>query len=123
MLTSSTIDYMPKILKSFRKYIEKYECTYMVAKSDLFPGEICYSLIFYHKGSGMPYLMVSQHDKSKYATIYVNKYADNWSRSDCVYRDDCNISNNIMEFIKAISECLITGESEIYRSVKADDIP
>ena len=112
MLTSSTIDYMPKILRAFRKYIEKYDCTYMVAKSDSFPGEIGYSVTFYHAGSGMPYLMVAQHDKSKYATIYVNKYADNWSRGDCKYRDDCNISNNITEFIKAIRECAITGEQK-----------
>lgn len=112
MLTTSTIDYMPKILKSFRKYIEKYDCTYMVVKSDLFPGEICYSVIFYHIGSGMPYLMVAQHDKSKYATIYVNKYADNWAKSDCKLREDCIISNNMTEFIKAIRECAISGEQK-----------
>lgn len=112
MLTSSTIDYMPKILKSFRKYIEKYDCTYMVVKSDLFPGEICYSVIFYHTGSNMPYLMVSQHDNSKYATIYVNKYADNWSKSDCKLREDCIISNKMTEFIKAIRECAISGEQK-----------
>lgn len=112
MLTTSTIDYMPKILKSFRKYIEKYDCTYMAVKSDLFPGEIGYSVIFYHAGSGMPYLMVAQHDKSKFATIYVNKYADNWARSDCKYREDCNITNNMTEFIKAIRECAISGEQK-----------
>src|SRR5574344_157702 len=110
MLTTSTIDYMPKFLKAFRKYIEKYDCTYMVVKSDLFPGEICYSVIFYHTGSNMPYLMVSQHDNSKYATIYVNKYADNWAKSDCKLREDCNITNNMTEFIKAIRECAISGE-------------
>lgn len=112
MLTSSTIDYMPKILKSFRKYIEKYECTYMVSKSDSFPGEISYSLIFYHAGSGMPYLMVAQHDNSKYAIIYVNKYADNWSRNDCKYREDCNITNNMTEYIKEIRKCAISGEQK-----------
>lgn len=112
MLTSNTIDYMPKILKSFRKYIEKYDCTYMAVKSDSFPGENFYSVIFYHAGSGMPYLMVTQHDTSKFATIYVNKYADNWSRSDCKYREDCNISNNITEFIKAIRECAVSGREK-----------
>ena len=112
MLTTSTIDYMPKILKSFRKYIEKYDCTYMVTKSDEQPGKNYYAVIFYHSGSCMPYLMVAQHDKSNYATIYVNKYADNWSRSDCKYREDCNITNNITEFIKAIRECAISGEQK-----------
>ena len=112
MLTTSTIDYMPKILKSFRKYIEKYDCTYTISKSESFPGEICYALIFYHAGSNMPYLMVTQHDTSKYATIYVNKYADNWSKSDCKLREECVISNNITEFIKAIRECSISGEQK-----------
>ena len=112
MLTSSTIDYMPKILKSFRKYIEKYDCTYMVVKNDVFPGGIGYSVTFFHAGSGMPYLMVAQHENSKYANIFVNKYADNWFRGDCKYREDCDISNNITEFIKAIRECAITGEKK-----------
>lgn len=103
---------MPKILKAFRKYIEKYDCTYMVVKDNAFPGEIGYSVTFYHAGSGMPYLMVAQHDKSKYASIYVNKYADNWFRGYCKYRDDCDISNNITEFIKAIRECAISGEQK-----------
>ena len=112
MLTTSTIDYMPKFLKAFRKYIEKYYCTYMVSKCTEFPGENSYALIFYHSGSNMPYLMVSQHDKSKYATIYVNKYADNWAKSDCKLREDCIISNNMTEFIKSIRECAISGEQK-----------
>ena len=103
---------MPKILKAFRKYIEKYDSTYKVVKNDVFPGGIGYSVTFFHADSGMPYLMVSQHEKSKYASIYVNKYADNWFRGDCKYRDDCDISNNITEFIKAIRECAITGEQK-----------
>ena len=87
---------MPRLLKSFKKYIEKYECSYSVKYG-------ISSLMFYHKDSLMPYVYVSVEDDSNYPIIYVNKNADNWSRGGCIIRD--NISNDFKAFIEAIREC------------------
>ncbi|MCZ0950817.1 hypothetical protein N7T98_25905, partial [Pseudomonas syringae pv. tomato] len=96
ILTEQTIENMPRLLKSFKKYIEKYECSYSVEYG-------ISSLMFYHKGSLMPYVYVAEVVGSNYPIIYVNKNADNWSRSGRIIRD--NISNNFKAFIEAIREC------------------
>lgn len=94
--TEHTIENMPRLLKSFKKYIEKYECSYKVEHGTS-------SLMFYHKDSLMPYVYIAAHEDSNYPIIYVNYNADNWSRGRRIIR--VNISNNFKAFIKAIREC------------------
>ena len=96
IITEHTIENMPRLLKSFKKYIEKYECSYSVKYGTS-------SLIFYHKDSLMPYVYIAVEDDCNYPSIYVNENADNWSRGGCIIRD--NISNNFNAFIEAIREC------------------
>ena len=98
ILTEHTIENMPRLLKSFKKYIEKYDCSYSVKYGTS-------SLTFYHKDSLMPYVLIAVQDDSYYPVIYVNKHADNWSREDCVIRVEDIISNNFNAFIEAIREC------------------
>jgi hypothetical protein len=110
MLNSQSINYMPARLQAFRKYIEKYDCAYMVTPSNEFE-ETGYALIFYHDGSRMPYLMICLHTSSKWATIYVNKYADNWCKenaNEIPVRKDCIISNDMKAFLEAINECALS---------------
>ena len=99
ILTEQTIENMPRLLKSFKKYIEKYECSYSVKYGTS-------SLMFYHKDSLMPYVYVAVQDDSNFPVIYVNKNADNWSRERCIVRD--NISNDFNAFIEAIRECKVS---------------
>lgn len=96
ILTEHTIENMPRLLKSFKKYIEKYDCSYSSKNGTS-------SLMFYHKDSMMPYVYIAVEDDCNYPIIYVNANADNWSRVGCIIRD--NISNNFNAFIKAIREC------------------
>lgn len=96
ILTEHTIENMPRLLKSFKKYIEKYECSYLVKYGTS-------SLMFYHKDSLMPYVYIAVEDDCNYPIIYVNENADNWSSVGRIIRD--NISNNFNAFIKAIREC------------------
>lgn len=96
ILTEHTIENMPRLLKSFKKYIEKYECSYLVKHGTS-------SLTFYHKGSMMPYVLIAVQDNSNYPSIYVNENADNWSRGGCIIRVD--ISNKFNAFIEAIRKC------------------
>lgn len=108
MLISESINYMPSLLKAFKKYIEKYECSYMVT-----PGidteDTSYALIFYHATSHMPYLLVCQNTNSKWAAIYVNKYGDNLNKAtDFTLRENCYISNDMKAFLEAIHLCAVS---------------
>lgn len=96
ILTEHTIENMPRLLKSFKKYIEKYECSYSVKYETSY-------LIFYHKDSLMPYVYIAVEDDSNYPIIYVNENADNWSHGGRIIRN--NISNKFNSFIEAIREC------------------
>lgn len=96
ILTEHTIENMPRLLKSFKKYIEKYECSYSVKYETSY-------LIFYHKDSLMPYVYIAVEDDSNYPIIYVNENADNWSCGGRIIRN--NISNKFNSFIEAIREC------------------
>lgn len=106
--TNTTIERMPRLLASFKKYIEKYVCTYEVTVNK---GHKVYSLVFYEKKSKMPYLMVCVDDASTYPIIYENKYADNW-KENCIVRPDNYISNDINAFIKAIRKCDTNNEEK-----------
>lgn len=106
--TNTTIKGMPRLLASFKKYIEKYVCTYEVTVNK---GHKVYSLVFYEKKSKMPYLMVCVDDASTYPIIYENKYADNW-KENCIVRPDNYISNDINAFIKAIRKCAETNPAK-----------
>lgn len=106
--TNTTIERMPRLLASFKKYIEKYVCTYEVTVNE---GHKVYSLVFYEKKSKMPYLMVCVDDASTYPIIYENKYADNW-KENCIVRPDNYISNDINAFIKAIRKCDTNNEEK-----------
>ena len=96
--TASTIEYMPRMLKAFKKYIEKYDCSYSSKNGTS-------SLIFYHNGSLMPYILIIVNQDSHYPIIYVNYNGDNWNNPNCKLRSENLISNNMKKFIEAIREC------------------
>lgn len=104
--TNTTIERMPRLLASFKKYIEKYVCTYEVTVNE---GHKVYSLVFYEKKSKMAYLIICVDDASTYPIIYVNKDADNWGNKNCIVRPDNYISNNINAFLEAIRNCAETN--------------
>ena len=104
--TNTTIERMPSLLASFKKYIEKYACTYEVSVNE---GHKVYSLVFYEKKSKMAYLIICVDDESKYPIIYENKDADNWEKENCIVRPDNYISNDINAFIEAIHKCAETN--------------
>lgn len=104
--TNTTIERMPRLLASFKKYIEKYVCTYEVSVKE---GHQVYSLVFYEKKSKMAYLIVCVDDESKYPIIYENKDADNWGKENCLVRLDNYISNDMNAFIEAIHKCAETN--------------
>lgn len=104
--TNTTIEKMPRLLASFKKYIEKYACTYEVSVNE---GHPVYSLVFYEKKSKMAYLFVCVDDKSTYPIIYKNKNADNWGKENCIVRPDNYISNDMNAFIEAIRKCAETN--------------
>lgn len=92
---------MPRMLKAFKKYIEKYDCSYLVKYGTS-------SLIFYHDSTMMPYILITVNQDSHYPIIYVNYNADNWNNPNCQLRSENLISNDIMKFIDAISECKVS---------------
>ena len=104
--TNTTIERMPRLLASFKKYIEKYACTYEVSVKE---GHPIYSLIFYEKKSKMAYLIVCADDASTYPIIYENKDADNWGKENCIVRKENYISNDMNAFIEAIRKCAETN--------------
>ena len=104
--TNTTIERMPRLLASFKKYIEKYVCTYEVSVKE---GHQVYSLIFYEKKSKMAYLIICVDDTSTYPIIYENKDADNWGKENCLVRLDNYISNDMNAFIEAIHKCAETN--------------
>lgn len=107
--TNTTIKKMPRLLASFKKYIEKYVCTYEVTVNE---GHKVYSLVFYEKKSKMPYLIICVDDTSTYPIIYENKDADNWGKENCLVRPDNYISNDINAFIEAIRKCAETNPAK-----------
>ena len=107
--TNTTIEKMPRLLASFKKYIEKYACTYEVSVNE---GHSVYSLVFYEKKSKMAYLIICVDDESKYPIIYVNKDADNWSKENCLVRPENYISNDMNAFIEAIRKCDTNNEEK-----------
>ena len=104
--TNTTIERMPRLLASFKKYIEKYVCTYEVSIKE---GHPVYSLVFYEKKSKMAYLIVCVDDTSTYPIIYENKDADNWGKENCLVRKENYISNDMNAFIEAIRKCVETN--------------
>lgn len=104
--TNTTIERMPRLLASFKKYIEKYVCTYEVSIKE---GHPVYSLVFYEKKSKMAYLIVCVDDTSTYPIIYVNKNADNVSKVNCIIRPENYISNDMNAFITEIRKCAETN--------------
>lgn len=104
--TNATIKVMPRLLASFKKYIEKYVCTYQVSVKE---GHPVYSLIFYEKKSKMAYIIICVDDASTYPIIYVNKNADNWGNKNCIVRPDNYISNDMKAFLEAIRNCAETN--------------
>lgn len=107
--TNTTIERMPRLLASFKKYIEKYVCTYEVTVNE---GHKVYSLVFYEKKSKMAYLIICVDDKSTYPIIYENKNADNLGKENCIVRPDNYISNDMNAFIEAIRKCDTNNEEK-----------
>lgn len=99
--TKSTIEYMPRMLKAFKKYIEKYDCSYSSKNGTS-------SLIFYHNSTMMPYILITVKQDSHYPIIYVNYNADNWNNPNCQLRSENLISNDMKKFIEAIRECKVS---------------
>lgn len=120
--TNTTIERMPRLLASFKKYIEKYVCTYEVSNKKNSPrlvGDAIYSLVFYEKKSKMPYIIICVDDYSKYPIIYENKNGANWSNPNCELFVENYISNDIRAFIEAIRKCATNDEEkEISDNVK-----
>lgn len=104
--TNTTIERMPRLLASFKKYIEKYVCTYEVSVKE---GHQVYSLVFYEKKSKMAYLIICVDDESKYPIIYENKDGANWSNPNCELLYENYISNDMNAFIEAIHKCAETN--------------
>ena len=102
--TELTIEKMPSKLKAFKKYIEKYTCSYMSRYVDELGVEI-HLLMFYHKQTMTPYVLVWQATDSNYAEIYVNYQADNWNGDNFKIKKENFISNDINAFIAVIREC------------------
>lgn len=114
--TNTTIERMPRLLASFKKYIEKYVCTYEVSVKE---GHQVYSLVFYEKKSKMAYIIICVDDKSKYPIIYENKNGANWSNPNCELLYENYISNDMNAFIEAIRKCATNDEEkEISENVK-----
>lgn len=107
--TNTTIERMPRLLASFKKYIEKYVCTYEVSVNE---GHSVYSLVFYEKKSKMAYLIICVDDASTYPIIYENKDADNWKKENCIVRPENYISNDMNAFIEAIRKCDTNNEEK-----------
>ena len=110
--TSTTIERMPRLLASFKKYIEKYVCSYEVSNKKNSPwldGDAIYSLVFYEKKSHMPYIIICVDDYSKYPIIYENKNGANWSNPNCELFVENYISNDMNAFINAIHKCAETN--------------
>jgi hypothetical protein len=105
ILTEHTIENMHRLLKSFKKYIEKYECSYSSKNGTSSLTFYHSSLTFYHDGTLMPYIMITVNQDSHYPIIYVNYNADNWNNPNCQLRSENLISNDIKKFIEAIREC------------------
>lgn len=97
-VTSEITKYLPKRLQAFKRYIEKYECGYMVE-------ELNRSIVFYHKETLMPYVLVIDAPHAHYVEIYVNYQADNWSRPNASLRKENLISNDMNAFLAVIREC------------------
>lgn len=104
--TNTTIERMPHLLASFKKYIEKYVCTYEVSIKE---GHPVYSLVFYEKNSKMAYIIICVDDASTYPIIYVNNDGDNWAKENCLVRRENYISNDMNAFIEAIRKCAETN--------------
>lgn len=102
--TELTIERMPSKLKAFKKYIEKYACSYSARYIEELGVEM-HALTFYHKQTMMPYVMVWQAADSNNAEIYVNYQADNWNSDTFKIRSENFISNDMKAFLAVISEC------------------
>ena len=87
MLLTKTIDNMPCRLKAFRKYIEKYDCTFTA-------GIGAASLLFYNRDTQEPYVSVMQIMTQPYVSIHVK---ENSGKRD--------ISNDMNAFLDAIHKC------------------
>lgn len=97
-ITSEITKYLPKRLQAFKRYIEKYECGYMAEEKTK-------SIVFYHKETLTPYILVIDAPQAPHVVIYVNYQADNLSRPNAPLRKENFISNNMNAFLAVIREC------------------
>ena len=102
--TEMTIERMPAKLKAFKKYIEKYTCSYMSRYVDEL-GIDMHAVMFYHKQTMMPYVLVFQATNSDHVDIYVNYQADNWNGDTFKIRNENFITNDMKAFLAVINEC------------------
>lgn len=111
--TKETLFYMPDKLQTFKRYIEKYECSYFISMGIRF-AEMTNTLIFYHKDTMMPYLMVCVDEDTAWPRIYMNCTAENWYKRDDIFplHKATEISNDMNAFIAAIHECKESSNGE-----------
>jgi hypothetical protein len=115
--TELTIERMPSKLKAFKKYIEKYACSYSARYVEEL-GVDMHALTFYHKQTMMPYVMVWQAADSNHAEIYVNYQADNWNSDTIKIRRENFISNDMKAFLAVIRECETEDDKVMHKYAK-----
>ena len=95
-----TISEMPAKLKAFKKYIEKYNCTYCAR------GNV-HTLYFYkeHENHYRPYIIVAYTPGDPHTVIYVNYKLDDLSVEDAPIHRENFVTNDMKKFLEAIREC------------------
>lgn len=103
--TNTTIFMMPKKLAAFKKYIEKYECTYF-SKSGI------HTIFFYKENAGqfIPYILLITKENGERVCIYVNKEEYDLSNIDTSLHFENFIFNDMKRFIEEIRKCKVSNE-------------
>lgn len=100
--TQQTIKEMPAKLRAFKKYIEKYECTYCDKGNE-------HALYFYKPRDGqyMPYVIVVYvPGESHHVVIYINYELEDLSKPDSPISRKNFATNDMKKFLEAIRECV-----------------
>ena len=97
------VEYLPKRLQAFRRYIEKYDCVTCGSPRDA--EEQFTGLMFYHGDTARPYLVVLDCEKRAWPEIYVNNNMDNWEQQNIDFSKAICISNDMNAFLRAVHVC------------------
>ena len=100
--TQQTIKAMPAKLQAFKKYIEKYECTYCGKGHE-------HALYFYKSRDGqyIPYvIIVYVPEEYRGVVIYINYALEDLSKLDRPISRKNFATNDMKKFLEAIRECV-----------------